>query len=147
MNAKGIGYSINETNKVVVQAYADDLVLFSNTREGMNENLAILDSFMKYSKLEVNADKCHSVSYVYRNGTRVYEEEPFMINDKPVPVSTLAYSVEYLGVDATTTHQIRVQGSTAVIEGAIDLIKKIEASDLALNQKIFAIRTFAIPRS
>ena len=146
IDEEGEGYYINENCRLTIQAYADDLVIFADTREGLQANLNIVEEFLRYSKIQVNANKCHTISYVYRDRKRIYEEEPFIIANENIPVSNLAESIEYLGIDATTTNKIRKHGAMAAVEKMCNLIRKIGDSTLSLNQKIYAIKTFAIPQ-
>ena len=104
------------------------------------------DEFIKYAKVTVNTNKCHTMSYVYRYGKRYYEDEPFQIAGENIPVNDLSESIEYLGTDTTTTNRIRKHGVRAGVENTKNLIRKIAQSMLTLNQKIYAIKTFAIPQ-
>ena len=142
----GEGYKIKDGCFLKIQAYADDIIIFASTREGLQTNLNIVDEFLRYAKVTVNTNKCHTMSYVYRDRKRYYEEEPFQIAGEDIPVSNLAESIEYLGTDATTTNRIRKHGVLAGIERMKDLVKQIANSMLTLNQKIYAIKTFAIPQ-
>ena len=152
----GEGYNIeNDDNrqqrnsigtKVSIQAYADDIVLFSSTREGMLRNIATLETFLQYSKVNVNAEKCHSISYIIDNGKRVFDDEPLQIGGEDIPIATFAESVEYLGTDTATTNTIRRKGAFEAVRETENLINKIGNSVLTLNQKIYAIKTFAIPK-
>jgi hypothetical protein len=139
------GYRIGNT-KIAVQAYADDLVLFSETREGMEQTLRIVEKFLDFAKVEVNADKCHSMTYVLVNRTRTFDDNPFYIFNRNIPNETLAAGVEYLGTEVATTRKIRNKGYKAIIEETKDMIIKIGNSVLLLNQKVYAIKTFAIPK-
>ena len=60
-------------------------------------------------------------------------------------MTTLAESIEYLGTDTATTKLIRKHGPDKIIEETREFIDKIGNSVLALNQKIYSIKTFAIP--
>ena len=152
----GEGYQIGEVQQeqeddkqpitVKVQAYADDVILFAETKEGMRRNLEIVQRFVQYSKLTINTNKCHSISYLYENRRRFYDNEPFYIGEDPIPISTLNESVEYLGVGTATSHRVRRLGVNALIEETKNLIIKIGESKLSLNQKIYAIKVFAIPK-
>ena len=146
LEQEGEGYSIDDDCTLKVQAYADDIILFSSTREGLQNNLNIVDNFMKYAKVTVNTSKCHTMSYVIRNCRRVYEEAPFQIAGDDIPVCDLSEKIEYLGTDAATTNRIRKHGAMEAIEDTKRLISKIGESLLSLNQKIYAIKTFAIPK-
>ena len=145
LEQEGDGYHIGENCKVVVQAYADDIVLFSTSREGMQKNLDIVSQFLAYSKVKVNVSKCRTISYVIRNNRRFYEEEKFTISNEEIPMSTLADSIEYLGTTAATTRNIRKHGTESVINEVRSLLSKIDKSVLSLNQKLYAIKTFALP--
>ena len=142
----GEGYKIKEGCFLKIQAYADDIIIFASTREGLQTNLNIVEEFLRYAKVTVNTNKCHTMSYIYRNKKRYYEEEPFQIAGENIPVSDLSESIEYLGTDATTTNRIRKHGVLAGIEKMKNLVVKIAQSMLTLNQKIYAIKTFAIPQ-
>ena len=110
-------------------------------------NLNIVSEFLNYAKITVNSNKCHSLSCIIREGRRFYEEEQFIIAHEPIPVCTLADSIEYLGTSAATTKLIRKHGIAKAIEETKELIEKINQSVLTLNQKnIYAIKTFAIPK-
>ena len=143
---EGEGYKIKEGCYLKIQAYADDIILFAGTREGLQRNLDIVDEYLRYAKVMVNTNKCHTMSYVYRNRKRCYEEEPFTIAGENIPVSNLAESIEYLGTDVTTSNKIRKHGVEDTINKVKNLIKQISSSKLMLNQKIYAIKTFAIPK-
>ena len=115
-------------------------------KKDYSKNLDIIESFLKYSCIKVNADKCHTLSYIYRDRKRFFEEEQFTISGNPIPVCNLAESIEYLGTDTTTTMKIRMQGIDCVVEETKQLIQNIGEAPLSLNQKLYAIRTFAIPK-
>ena len=135
LDEEGNGYRVNKDIHLTVQAYADDIVIFAESRDGMIRNLRIIEEFTKYSKLEINVDKCHSMAYIYREGKRYYEEQQFILCNRPIKVSTLADSIKYLGMDTATTAKIRKKGTEKVIQETESLIGKICESLLSLNQK------------
>jgi hypothetical protein len=69
----------NPVTSVNVAAYADDLILFSETRDGADAMLRALADFCNYSGMEVNTSKCVSVSITWVGGKRVDEYQPFMM--------------------------------------------------------------------
>ena len=146
LEQEGEGYLISEDCALKVQAYADDIILFSSSREGLQHSLNIVDQFMNFAKVTINTNKCHTMSYVLRDNRRYYEEDPFQIANENIPVCDLSESIEYLGTDATTTNNIRKHGAMKAVEDTKRLIGKIGESVLSLNQKIYAIKTFAIPQ-
>jgi hypothetical protein len=56
----GAFVDIGENKKIenLIQAYADDVALISETPEGIQEMLKSLELFTKWSKMEVNVQKC-----------------------------------------------------------------------------------------
>ena len=140
------GYRLDETTKIVIQAYADDIVLFSEKREEMEDILQTVQEFLNYSKLKVNVNKCKMMSYILSNGRRYFEEENFTLGSQPIPNATLEDNIRYLGTDVTTASSIRINGTEHVINEMETLIDKIGDSVLSLSQKVYAVRTFAIPR-
>ena len=142
----GAGYLISGI-KVGVQAYADDIILFAEDREGMERNISILEQFLQYSKLEVNCSKCHSLSYIINeNNNRDYDNVPFQINGQDVHCTTLAEGIQYLGTTTAATNRIREHGTDETINEVEKLLDNIKESPLTLAQKIHAIKTFAIPK-
>ena len=138
------GYRVKD--KVVsVQAYADDIILFSDSRRGLECLIDIVERFIAYSKLCINVSKCHSLAYIINESGRVTDLNPFMINNNPIPLENLSESIEYLGSAAAATVCIRYKGTEEVIEESKILIDKIMKSQLKVNQKLDAIRRFVIP--
>ena len=128
-----------------VQAYANDIILFSETKENMNDLLNEVSCFINYAKLEINAEKCHSVSYTLVEGHRVSDTSQFSINGKNIPNNNLSEWVEYLGTAAATTLNIRRKGTDEVIIQANELVDQIFNSPLKINQMIDAVKRFVIP--
>ena len=128
-----------------VQAYADDIILFSETKENMNDLLNEVSCFINYAKLEINAEKCHSVSYTLVEGHRVSDTSQFSINGKNIPNHNLSEWVEYLGTAAATTLNIRRKGTDEAIIQANELVDQIFDSPLKINQMIDAVKRFVIP--
>jgi hypothetical protein len=71
---------------VNVAAYADDLILFSGTREGAQRMLDALADFCNYSGMEVNVSKCVSVSVTFQDGLREDQYEPFYMRKGRCPM-------------------------------------------------------------
>ena len=147
----GQGYTIinkiNEEVNVTVQAYADDVILFSDSREGMNRNIEIVEQFIRYAKLEVNCNKCHTMSYVINNNNkRDYDNSPFTLMGEKIHSTTLAESITYLGTTTAATNRVREHGADDVTNEVTNLIHKIDLSPLSLTQKVHALKTFALPK-
>jgi hypothetical protein len=60
-----LGYTVQVADgpvKINAEAYGDDLILYTETPEGMEALIKHLEAFCKYAKMKVNADKCVSLS-------------------------------------------------------------------------------------
>jgi hypothetical protein len=49
-------------------AYADDLILYSESGDGINEYLKLLAKFCNYTGMKVNVKKCGSLMETHTNG-------------------------------------------------------------------------------
>ena len=140
------GYHLENGRCIAAQAYADDICLFAESREAMQRLIEIVERFSTYACLSINASKCKSMSYVQSLNGRVFDEVPFFISGDRVEPVTLADSVRYLGAASAASVCIRRQGAEETVSEVIELLEKIAASPLKLNQKLDAIRRFIIPR-
>ena len=140
----GKGYKVGNRT-IAAQAYADDIILFAETRRNMNILLEIVERFTAYSRLVINTHKCHSLSYIIGETGRITDTEPFMINHNEVPLDDLSHSIEYLGTAATASISVRYKGTEETIESVKNLASKVLNSQLKVNQKLDALRRFVIP--
>jgi hypothetical protein len=138
------GYRVG-SQTISVQAYADDVVIFAETKENMAALLKTVEDFTQYSRLAVNAKKCRSISYILANKRRIVDEHTFSIHGEQIPGTNLAEWTDYLGTAAATTLQTRMKGTEEALWTASQLIDKIQKSGLKLNQKLDAMRRFVIP--
>ena len=70
---------------VVYFRYADDIILFCNSKEELKEHVNMLQSFFKKYQLEINEDK----EYFYEPGEK-WEFLGFSFSDKKIDISTNA---------------------------------------------------------
>ena len=139
------GYRVKD-RVISVQAYADDIILFSESRRGMEHLIDIVQRFVAYSRLVINTHKCHSLAYIIGDSGRVTDTEEFMINGNAVPLDDLSHSIQYLGTAAAASICVRYKGTEETIESTKTLINKVINSQLKVNQKLDAFRRFVIPR-
>ena len=130
--------------KISALAYADDLVLVSRTREGLQEFLDHVSDAADILSLDFRPDKCATLSATCnkREPARV-SDTVFRIQDTEIPVLTDHEPYRYLGVPVNLIYNSQdMTGITSRLER--DLIK-IKESLLAPWQKLDAIRTFIQP--
>ncbi len=129
---------------VDVLAYADDLVLISRTRDGLQTLLNDVSSAADILNLNFRPDKCASLSLTCnkREPTRV-SDHVFIVQQGEIPVLAKEESYRYLGVpigllyDASDMNNITTR--------LISDLEKIRDSLLTPWQKLDAIRTFIQP--
>jgi hypothetical protein len=83
----------NVVTSVNVAAYANDLILYAETREGAQAMLDALADFCNYSGMEVNVSKCVSVSITWVNGHREDHCQPFIMRKGRVPIDELGMPI------------------------------------------------------
>jgi hypothetical protein len=76
---------VTETN---VAAHADDLILYSETRDGAQMILNALADFCNHSGLDVNTKKCVSISIPWNGGVREDYYAPFVMRKGRCPMDT-----------------------------------------------------------
>lgn len=58
-------------SETTVQAYTDDIIVFSDNDIGMRNLLSIVEHLCSYAgNMKINCNKCHSFTYIAHNGTR-----------------------------------------------------------------------------
>jgi hypothetical protein len=83
----------NEVTSVNVAAYADEIILYSETRDGAQAMLDALADFCNYSGMEVNVSKCVSVSITWQDGHQEDQYQPFNMRKGRSPVDAQGMSV------------------------------------------------------
>ena len=84
--------SINDIDMINALMYADDLILLSTSKEGLQNSLNILDNYSKKWKIEVNMKKTKCITF--SKGNRK-EKNQFLINGKLIENCN---EYKYLGV-------------------------------------------------
>jgi hypothetical protein len=129
-----------------VQAYADDIIFISGKEAGIKEMLKTLQAFVSWSKMEVNAGKCSTASYMRdKNGRRCSLARNFTYGEKVIPNLTLNQSLKYLGTPVTAHRTVKLKAAGEKITEMEILLEKIMGSPLLTVQKIDAIKTFLLP--
>ena len=142
------GYSIVKDDKTVVfkvLAYADDLLLISDSKQGMNRLLRTCCEFCNYSKMQLAPTKCCSVGYIWKNNARQGLTEGFSINEENIPFVGLDDSIKYLGTPVAARKVSKLKSSIDYFTKFKEKLLKVFDSKLLLVQKVHAVKTFLIP--
>lgn len=126
-------------------AFADDLVLLSDTWGGMCNNLALLDKFCQMTGLRVNPKKCHgfSISCNRRGQRQVNECAAWKIDGSEIHMMGADESERYLGVRLNPMKGILKPPLADMVRGITD---KITAARVKPSQKVMLLQSFGIPR-
>lgn len=94
LKTRGIsGITIQNFKRILILAYADDIVILSQTWGGMEDILALLLEYCQLNHFQINTSKTNVV--VFRRGGRNFKRSGFAFGDSFV---TIAKRYEYLGV-------------------------------------------------
>jgi hypothetical protein len=155
----------NEVSSVNVAAYADDLIPYSETRDGAQIMLDALLDFCNYSGTEVNTKKCVSVSITWQCGHREDQYAPFLMlkwrcpmdeRGMPVPeerdrlcpreeIPVQEASI-YLGMSIGFNKEECSLHVVLVLESMKEHVRKLGRSNLNIAQKLEGIKFMELPR-
>jgi hypothetical protein len=154
----------NKVTSVNVAAYADDLILFSGTRDGAQAMLDALADFCNYSGMEVNVSKCVSVSVTFQGGVREDQYQPFYMRKGRCPMDRLGMPIPeelyrckmdmipiqeasiYLGLPIGADREEAAMHGKRVIASMKDHIIKLGKSNLNIAQKMEGVKFMELPR-
>lgn len=144
LEAHGEGFDFGNDAEVTALAYADDLVLLSNSWSGMARNIGILEKFSVKAGLAVNPNKCHGF-FLSRHDTKpaLNNCPPWLISGEPLHMIGGAESVKYLGIEINPWRGIMPSPIYRDLEA---LIPKIGAAPLKPSQKVELLRSYVLPR-
>jgi hypothetical protein len=132
--------------RFTVRAYADDVVFISKHRDGILRILQILESFVHWSRIELNAGKYAKASYVLddeRIGS--YLDNAFTVRGEEIPSLTAAQSLRYLGAPIAARRTAKLKSTKFKVKEMENLLEKIISSPLLIAHKIDTMKTFLLP--
>uniref|UniRef100_A0A3Q2QDV6 Reverse transcriptase domain-containing protein n=1 Tax=Fundulus heteroclitus TaxID=8078 RepID=A0A3Q2QDV6_FUNHE len=139
----GKGYRL-AGHSITALAYADDLVLLSESWRGMNGNIRLLKEFLVSTGLQVKVAKCGGFYYKQRGTSRTLNSvKPWKLEEDTIPVLGPNDTIKYLGVQVSPTVGIVPPEPEIMIAKMIDSISKVP---LKPTQKLMILHTFAVPR-
>ena len=142
------GYTVVQNGDVAkfsIMAYADDILLISNSKNGMSRMLETCKLFCDFTKMKLAPAKSCSFGYEWIYNSRRGLSAGFQINGENIPFVGLEDSIRYLGTPVSARKCAKLKTSADYFVKAKNKIEKIIQSDLMIVQKIHAIKTFVIP--
>ena len=139
----GEGYNF-EGRKVTTLAFADDLVLMSDSWAGMQHNINIVEAFCRLAGLRVQPKKCHG--FMVRRGDAAFTInncQEWAIGGEKMHLIDPDKTEKYLGMKVNPWLGV----AKPEREGQMaEWIKRIGNSALKPSQKVHLLNVYAIPR-
>ena len=124
---------------VTAQAYADDLVLISKSKEAAENMINALTTYCNRTSLIIAPKKCISI-------VEGYEEVPQLsIAGNVLSVIKSGEAIKYLGAPITGRKSTKFAQSDTLIEDARNKTKLVFNSQLSLSQKVHAVKSYILP--
>jgi hypothetical protein len=135
------------TIKINAAAYADDLILYSDTHEHMEIMLTLLGQFYAYAKMKMHAEKCVSISQVWNGAKADKDPDPFYIHtEKGAEEMPMEIVSIYLGMPIGFNRFENKKNRQEVLASMMEDVRDIGRSRLRIVQKMHALKTFVFPR-
>jgi len=142
---KDDGYHWFNTS-TTVQAYADDIIIFSDTERGMKNLINEIVNFCSYAgKMKINSKKCHAFTYIADRNSRAVLNDNFTIAGGAVDNVSIQGNCSYLGLPIACKSSQRKAHVFRRIEMMRKDITRITGSKLKFMQAVDAIKRFVLP--
>jgi hypothetical protein len=134
--------------KINAAAYADDLILVTESREDMRILIHHLEAFCRFTKMKVNAEKCVSISQIWsqRKHAEAYMN-PFYTRGETghdeIPMEMVSM---YLGMPIGLNRYENSNPGQEVLASVIEEARQIGRSKLRITQKMHGLKMFVFPR-
>jgi hypothetical protein len=144
-----LGYHYGKENEKirVIQAYADDLLVFSENKEDLNQIVSALTTYMSFAGICFNPDKC---KLIVNNASNDFVAELTLPNEfgqeQVVERCEANQTIKYLGAPLGTKRLSKMRFNNSKIESVKKILSRLDRSVLKITQIVDAIRTFVIPK-
>uniref|UniRef100_A0A8C4TJP0 ribonuclease H n=1 Tax=Erpetoichthys calabaricus TaxID=27687 RepID=A0A8C4TJP0_ERPCA len=143
LESDGSGTFLGETT-ITAMAFADDLVLVSNTWGGMKRNLNILKEFCRGAGLKLQPAKCKGFFFTWKNRKMVVKKTNLWKLDRIEMKRISSKSpIKYLGINVEQRNGVFMEDPQSELEKWSNLIGK---GPLKPIQKINIFNQYPIPR-
>lgn len=140
---KAPGLSFNPKTRQPALAFADDIVLMSNSKDALQLNISTLAEKIKQCGLTINPAKTKTLSIVKepRQSGMVVIDGKFQIDGEHLPSVGVQEVFEYLGIPYD--HTGRIKNTTGYL---VEMLDKASKAPLKPLQKLHLLRTYLIPK-
>ena len=133
-----------EGHRIRVLAFADDIILLSESKTGMMRLLEDTEEFFRKRGLKVNAKKCFSTRLSTTkkdNAPYVYKEPSYKIGGEPLKAVAYDTCFKYLGIKFNPLGKYK-----ANITSFQEMITRLRKAPLKPYQKLELLRANVIPK-
>jgi hypothetical protein len=139
------GYRYDAEITRTIQAYADDLTVFSEDEDNFRQLNKVVIEYMRYARLSFNPNKC--VIMINDPDKRNREDFVLMLPDEAgkeckIKVCRPDETVKYLGVPLSTKRFAKLDFAQHIIDKQRMNIERFMASGLKISQLIHGFKTF-----
>ncbi|KAK9535973.1 hypothetical protein VZT92_005798 [Zoarces viviparus] len=143
LEREGRGFAI-DGRPLTSMAFADDLVMVSDSWDGMALNIVILETFCQLTGMSVQPSKCHGFFLDTQGKTlRVNNCSAWNVDGKPIHMIPVDESVKYLGVSVNPVVGLSPGNMPAKVQQWIGAIRKTPLDPV---DKVSLLRDYAIPQ-
>lgn len=139
INNTPIGINIDGL-KLSISAYADDLILFASTKQGLQMNVDRASSILKFCNLQINATKSFSLTIKIDDKNKLSKvvESEIKIDRNPLRAIKINDEFKYLGVKFGAAGLVKANPESLIQ----DLLSKAKHFPLKPNQKLFVLNNY-----
>ncbi|KAF4803297.1 hypothetical protein TURU_017292 [Turdus rufiventris] len=143
LEKEGVGFQRGNF-KITAMAFADNLVLLSDSWDSMCSNIKILETFCEPTGLQTQGKKCHGFCIKPTKDLYTINDcPPWIINGSPLNMIDPGKSEKYLGIQIDPWTGCADPGISEKLE---KWLHRIGTTPLKPLQKVEILRTYTIPR-
>ena len=124
-------------------AFADDMVLFSRTREGLQRQVEHFVSGLAASGLSLNAAKCRTMAIVVNGKTRKWVCDPgafIRIDGEEVPGNSITETYRYLGLEFNPK-----EANSSALAKLVERTRQLSKAPLKPQQRLWILKEKLLP--
>lgn len=143
----GYKFKGNPNLMISIMAYADDILITTNTLEEMNIQFKVLGDFCNWTGININVNKCGcSSSFQLSNGEIGQNITNYIINEKPVPDIGYDGQMKYLGCYMSNKYRDIINSNDNKLYLIKENILSLNKSILSGTDKIKALKQYILPK-
>lgn len=144
-----IGYRFKNNNELLVNvlAYADDILITTNSINEMETLFKIIEEYCNWSGININVNKCGSAStFQLPNGEIGQKLTNFIINNQKIPDIGYTGQLKYLGNYVSNKFRTIINDTDNILFEIKENIKSLNNSILSGIDKIKGLKQYILPR-